>query len=213
MSLNPAQNFDRWAADYDRDVRQSDADESFPFAGYTRVLDAVVSLAEARPGMSLLDLGSGTGNLAARFAALGCDVVGADFSAEMLARARVHVPTAHFVQVDLLGGWPPELNRRFDRVASTYVFHEFDLPTKIQLLRRLVDGHLAPGGRIAIGDIGFPDAPAQDAARRRWADRWDEEFYWIAGEAIPALRAAGLEATCRQISACGCVLLVTPGAS
>ncbi|NWG16885.1 MAG: class I SAM-dependent methyltransferase [Chloroflexi bacterium] len=213
MSLNPAQNFDRWAADYDRDVRQSDADESFPFAGYARVLDSVVGLAEARPGLSLLELGSGTGSLTARFAALGCDVLGTDFSAEMLARARLHVPAARFVQVDLLGDWPPELNRRFDRVASTYTFHEFDLPAKIQLLRRLASDHLAPDGRIVIGDIGFPDAPARDAARRQWADQWDEEFYWIADEAIPALRAAGLGASYRQISVCGCVLLITPAAA
>ncbi len=73
--------FDAWADSYDQDVVSQDV---FPFAGYQRVLDTVVMLAGAQPGMSVLDLGTGTANLALRFAALGCDLWCTDFSAPML---------------------------------------------------------------------------------------------------------------------------------
>jgi hypothetical protein len=64
--------FDGWAQHYDRSVQ---ADGDFPFDGYERVLDEVARAARAQPGMAILDLGIGTGNLAARFVSLGCDVV------------------------------------------------------------------------------------------------------------------------------------------
>ena len=110
--------FDRWAATYDADVAASAAegesgDHGFPFAGYDRVLARVVALAAVAPGMAVLELGPGTGNLTAQLMARGAAVWALDFSAEMLARARVRVPAATFAQAHLLGDYPPEVRRRF----------------------------------------------------------------------------------------------------
>lgn len=208
MSLNSQQMFDEWAAYYDHSVATSARDESFPFAGYERVLDTIVQRAAAQPGMAILDIGTGTGRLAARFAALGGVVTGADFSPEMLARARDNVPAAQFVPVDILGEWPPELNRRFDRIVSSYVFHEFQLDDKLNLLQRLKRDHLAAAGRIVIGDIMFPNAAAQQAVRDRWSKEWDDEFYWLADVMLPALHDASFRATYEPLSVCGGVLVI-----
>ena len=103
--------FDSWAESYDGDtITQS----RFPFAGYDEVLDTIVKLAVPEPGMSVLDLGTGTGNLAARFAARGCELWCTDFSEAMLVKAREKLPGAHFVPHDLRQPWPDELDRRFE---------------------------------------------------------------------------------------------------
>lgn len=201
--------FDHWAASYDADVTDSAAGAGFPFDGYDRVLARVVELAAVAPGMAVLELGPGTGNLTARLAAAGAAVWALDFSAEMLARARARVPVARFAQAHLLGDFPPDFHRLFDRVVSTYTFHEFPLPDKLALLRRLFADHLRPGGAVVIGDIGFPDAAALDAMRRAAGDAWDEEYYWLADETAAALRGAGLAMTWEQLSSCGAVIVVS----
>ena len=201
--------FDSWAQRYDDSVACSG--DSFPLGGYRRVLEQVVSQAGADMGMSVLDLGVGTGNLAARFAALGCEVWGVDFSRDMLVKARAKLPGIHLVCADLLDQWPGDLMRRFDRIVSAYVLHEFDLATKMQLLERLASERLAVGGRIVIGDIAFPTGEARKAAHTRWAERWDEEeHYWAADEAITAGARAGLHLTCAQVSHCGAVFVIVP---
>ena len=134
MSSDLQAQFDRWASTYDADVAGG---VGFPFAGYDRVLARVVELADLTPGVVVLELGPGTGNLTARLAERGAAVWALDFSAEMLARARARVPAAHFAQAHLLGDYPPDFHRPFDRVVSTYTFHEFPLPDKLALLRRL----------------------------------------------------------------------------
>ncbi len=196
------QLFDRWAQTYDAAVPSADGD--FPFDGYEQILDEVVRLAGVQPSMRILDLGIGTGNLAARFLQRGCAVWGADFSAEMLAQARAKLPHVHLVQADLLGEWPAELQLPFDRVVSAYVLHEFDLAAKISLLRRVASHHLAAGGCILVADIAFPTALAREEAAQRWADSWDQdETYWAADETIAACAEAGLQATYKQVSSCG----------
>ena len=198
--------FDRWARAYDAAVR---SDEGFPFAGYERVLGEIVRLAEVKSRMHVLDLGTGTGNLAARFTTRGCRVVGIDFSSEMLAAARCKVPDARFVRVDLRSDLEPLRGLRFDRIVSAYVLHEFDLATKISLLVRFTRDHLANGGRMVIGDIAFPTAKEREEAHRRWSARWDEEeHYWAADEAIAACERAGLHARYVQISSCGGVFVI-----
>lgn len=196
------QLFDRWAETYDSVVASADGD--FPFDGYEQVLDEVVRLAGVKPSTRILDLGIGTGNLAARFVQRGCAVWGTDFSAEMLAQTRAKLPHVHLVQANLLGEWPAELQLPFDRVVTAYVLHEFDLATKVSLLRRVASHHLAAGGCILVADIAFPTALAREAAAQRWADQWDQdESYWAADETIAACEEAGLQATYKQVSSCG----------
>jgi putative AdoMet-dependent methyltransferase len=206
--------FDAWAAAYDADVAASAADGAaggvgFPFAGYDRVLARVAELADLAPGMAVLELGPGTGNLTARLAERGAAVWALDFSAEMLARARARVPAAYFAQAHLLGDYPPDFHRPFDRVVSTYTFHEFPLPDKLALLRRLFTDHLRPGGAVVIGDIGFPAAAARDALRDAAGEGWDDEYYWIMDEVEPALHKAGFVVSWAQLSSCGVVLSVS----
>jgi ubiquinone/menaquinone biosynthesis C-methylase UbiE len=128
------QLFDTWAQHYDDSLASTDGD--FPFDGYERILDEVVTLAGVRPGMRILDLGIGTGNLARRFVQQDCEIWGVDFSTEMLAKARVKLPQVHLVQANLLAGWPADIQPPFDRIVSAYVLHEFTLEAKIDVLCR-----------------------------------------------------------------------------
>jgi putative AdoMet-dependent methyltransferase len=196
------QLFDDWAKTYDAIVLSSGG--GFPFDGYEQILDEVVRLADVKPDMRILDLGIGTGNLAARFVHEGCIVWGVDFSAEMLAKARMKLPQVNLVQANLLDDWPTELQQRFDRVASAYVLHEFDLETKVDLLKRVALHHLEDGGCILVADVTFPTTMARTEASRRWAAEWDEdEYYWVADETIAACEKVGLQATYKQVSSCG----------
>jgi putative AdoMet-dependent methyltransferase len=207
MSANDLESqFDRWASSYDADVSKG---VGFPFDGYDRVLDRVVELAAITPGMEVLELGPGTGNLTAQLVAAGAAVWAVDFSAEMLALAREKAPTARFAQAGLMDDYPPDFRRPYARVVSTYTFHELPLADKLILLRRLVDEYLHPGGRIIIGDIGFPDGAARDAMRAAAGNAWDEEQYWIMDEIGPQLLAAGFFLEYEQLSSCGQVVAMT----
>lgn len=197
--------FDRWAADYDDAVLD---ETTYPFDGYSRVLSRVMELAALTPGMEVLELGPGTGNLTVRLLAAGAAVWAVDFSAEMIARARQKAPRAVFAKAGLMDEFPPDFRRPFVRVVSTYTLHELPLPDKVTLLLRLFAHHLAPDGFVVAGDIGFPDAAAHDAERARTGEPWDEEPFWIRDEATDALRDAGLHLGWEQLSGCGAVVVI-----
>jgi len=201
----PASEFDEWAESYDTDVLTYG---TFPFAGYQQVLDAVVHMADAEAGMSILDLGVGTGNLALRFSARGCRLWCTDYSASMLEKARSKLADAHLILHDLREPFPPELNRRFHRIVSAYTFHHFELEQKVALTARLAREHVVDGGSVILADISFPAAETMRAFAASIGDHWNEEPYWLADEALPALRQAGLNAEYQQISPCAGVFRV-----
>jgi putative AdoMet-dependent methyltransferase len=198
--------FDEWADEYD----PANDSDGFPFAGYESVLERVLEECDVRKGRSILDLGIGTGTLAEQLIEAGCDVCGIDLSEKMLARARERCPTAELVCADLTSEWPAVLNGKYERIVSTYAFHHFDAPFKVELISRLFERTLSPGGRIIIGDIAFEDE--EDEARHRlrsgggWGD--DDEYFWHLKETGEALGELGLSTRFERASFCAGVFTI-----
>lgn len=178
--------FDDWAKIYDDLV---EASEGFPFTGYRDVLRRVVNLAQLGPGTRVLELVTGTGNLAERFIQAGAKVWGLDFSTAMLEEARTKVSSATLLQADLLGEWP--LLPKFERVVSAYVLHEFDLAAKLNVLTRSAE-QLGTGGSLIIADIAFPNIEFAAQAHEYWRNVWDEdEHYGSRTRRLPHVKRSG----------------------
>jgi putative AdoMet-dependent methyltransferase len=201
----PASEFDSWAKNYDQSVQE---DTNFPFVGYHRVLQEIVNLSGVSSGQAVLDLGTGTGNLALLFAEKGCRLTCTDFSEAMLARAQEKLPKAeqylHDLRVPL-----PFVNRRFDAVVSAYVFHHFPLTQKVEICQRLVQEALTPGGKLVIGDISFQSYQDMEAFKMTVSD-WDDEYYWLADETLTSLQKVRLNARYTQFSPCAGVYEIVP---
>jgi putative AdoMet-dependent methyltransferase len=200
----PPSEFDSWAENYDHSTR---AESEFPFIGYERVLQTVVSRADIKKGMSILDLGAGTANLALLFDQLGCELYCTDFSPRMLEKARLKLPNAHFILHDLRHDFPVEINRRFDCIVSAYVFHHFELEKKVSLCQELIERRLNPGGKLVIADLSFLTYADKERFQLHFDD-WEDEFYWFADEAVAALSKAGIPAAYEQVSPCAGVYFI-----
>jgi SAM-dependent methyltransferase len=108
-------------------------------------------LLDLRPGMSVLDLACGHGELANRLAARGCRVTGLDSSAVFLDRARGDASAAG-VSVEYVAGDMRQLpwTGRFDRVINwSTAFEYFDDITNRAVLDGIVRV-LGPRGRLAM---------------------------------------------------------------
>jgi SAM-dependent methyltransferase len=108
-------------------------------------------LLDLRPGMSVLDLACGHGDLANRLAGRGCRVTGLDSSAVFLERARADAAAAG-VSAEYVAGDMRQLpwTGRFDRVINwSTAFGYFDDAANRAVLDGIVRA-LRPGGRLAM---------------------------------------------------------------
>jgi ubiquinone/menaquinone biosynthesis C-methylase UbiE len=137
--------FDAWSLVYDAPLVQR--------VTYRPPQEAVLRALAAAPPARVLDVGCGTGQLAARVARAfpATDVVGCDFSRGMLRRARARRRRGAFVQGD--AGRLPFGDGCFDAVVSTEAFHWFPAPdAALREFRRV----LAPGGRLLLVFVNPP---------------------------------------------------------
>lgn len=203
-----AAGFDRWQPDYDAAVRACDEAGDYPFAGYRELMEQMLNLLNARPGMRILELGCGTGHLAAALAARGHTVTAVDFSEQMLAAARKRAPGVRFFQSELPMLPEAVLREQFDLIAAAYSLHHLADAQKYAFLRKL-RGCLAPEGAIVIGDVAFLDRSMLNDCREAYQDEWDDgEYYFVEEELQQALPEYHLD--CIPISFCADVLILTP---
>jgi demethylmenaquinone methyltransferase/2-methoxy-6-polyprenyl-1,4-benzoquinol methylase len=139
-----------------------------------------VELAEVGPGSRVLDVATGTGDLAAALLAAvtpGGEVVGCDFSEQMLTRARAKVPAAAFDLADALA--LPYADEEFDAATVGFGARNFaDLERGIAEMVRVV----APGGRVVILEITTPTREPLASFYRGWFDRVVPALGRIAGD-------------------------------
>lgn len=127
-------------------------------------------------GKTVLEIGIGTGNLAARLLEKGCAVIGVDQSREMLLRAKAKLPDVELLEGNFLA--LPLEDGSVDTVATTYALHHLKEEEKRLAVAEMMRV-AQPGGRIVIGDNMFADAAARELDRERLLSAglqrvWDE---------------------------------------
>jgi demethylmenaquinone methyltransferase / 2-methoxy-6-polyprenyl-1,4-benzoquinol methylase len=126
-------------------------------------------LADVRPGDRVLDVATGTGDLAielARRVAPGGEVIGSDFSDGMLERAREKDPAIRWEHADALA--LPYGDDEFRAATVGFGARNFgDLETGIGEMARVV----APGGKVVVLEITTPTKPPLSTFFSLWFDR------------------------------------------
>ena len=110
-----------------------------------------VRRAGVRRGQRVLDCATGTGDLAIRFRDAGADVVGIDFTPEMIELARAKAPAIRFEVADVTS--LPFSNDSFDIASIGFGIRNVANPAKgIAEMARVV----RPGGRVVVLEFGQP---------------------------------------------------------
>jgi demethylmenaquinone methyltransferase/2-methoxy-6-polyprenyl-1,4-benzoquinol methylase len=160
---------------FDRIAPVYDAMNRVMTAGLDRRWRALTLDATVRAGDRTLDACCGTGDLAIGARARGADVVGVDFSPEMLERARRKEAGVDWVQADVLQ--LPFEDASFDSATVGFgVRNVADLDAGLRELRRV----LKPHGRLGILEITTPRG-----ALAPFYKVWFDRVVPLLGKALP----------------------------
>jgi ubiquinone/menaquinone biosynthesis C-methylase UbiE len=164
--------------------------------GMPTVYDSLIDQADIAEGMSVLEIGCGTGNLTTRVhrAHPAASVVGVDPDPRALTRAEKKATVGD--GIGFVRGYVQKLpfeDDAFDRVLSSMMWHHLGGETKTAAASEILRV-LRPGGSLHLVDVGG-DMTAADGLFARRLMRSDHAAGNL-GDAIPMLfRSIGFECT------------------
>lgn len=172
--------FNLWADDYDKSVRLSDEDGTYPFAGYKNILNTIYKRVLSASSKTVLDIGFGTGTLTTKLYERGCEIYGQDFSDRMIKLAQEKMPNARLFQGDFSKGLVDTLaHQKYDAIIATYSLHHLTDLQKVSFLKNLLM-QLNEGGSIYIGDVAFETRAALQKCMDEAGEEWDyDEVYFV----------------------------------
>lgn len=109
--------------------------------------ESLLGLLKPQPGERILDLGCGTGQLTAKIAGMGAEVLGMDADAFMIATARANFPALQFTVADARTF---QVDRPYSGIFSNAALHWIKPP---ELAIASMYRALSPGGRL-VAEFG-----------------------------------------------------------
>ena len=191
-------NHDNLAGTYDRHVQRTDD----PIRdGYEQVLDWVIANTDIDSSTSILELGSGTGNLTRRIGACS-RLICVDISTKMEAQGAdkvAHLPTREFLVSDVLE-YVLNSEETFDAIISTYTLHHLTEGEKSVFLKAVVE-RLSSGGSLVVGDLMTESEQDErdtidyyrSIGDQETAEDMEEEFFWYVDTAVDTLEGFGMD--------------------
>lgn len=174
--------FDLWADGYDNSVGLSDEENTYPFAGYKKVLNEIYKeiLTHTEVDVRVLDIGFGTGVLTTKLYEKECHIFRMDFSSRMIELAKEKMPNATLVQGDFSQGIAEELRHQtYDYIIATYSLHHLTDERKVTFIKSLLS-LLKENGKVIIGDIAFEDRSHLERCKEASKEEWDDdEVYFV----------------------------------
>lgn len=140
--------FDEWAHSYDASVSGEDPEYRDVFEGYETILSEVAK----RVSGTVIEFGTGTGNLTAKLIEAGNSVIGIEPNSKMRQVTADRFPAMKIIDGDLLQF--NVVNENIDAIVSSYVFHHLTDEEKGEALKTYAQ--LLPAkGKVVFADTAF----------------------------------------------------------
>ncbi|MFZ5968096.1 MAG: class I SAM-dependent methyltransferase [Bacillota bacterium] len=143
--------FDRWASSYDQVVHGLDKEYAEVFQSHENILKYICSKVSDETKCTILEIGSGTGNLTRLLNQHGFRVICVEPSNKMRKVAQMKAPNipildGHFLSIPLTS--------RVDAIVTSFAFHHLTLKEKEQAITYL-GKFLNENGKIVVADVMF----------------------------------------------------------
>ena len=148
--------FDDWADSYEASVAGEEPEYRDVFEGYDSILNAVTT----RVSGTVVEFGTGTGNLTAKLIEAGISVIGIEPNTKMRQATAERFPSIKVMDGDLLQ-FEAETEST-DAFVSTYVFHHLTDEEKKEALQKYAE-LLPTNGKVVFADTAFISRDAKQA--------------------------------------------------
>lgn len=151
--------FDNWASHYDETVFAQKGEYYEVFEGYQKLLEDTVAAIKLPAHATVLDIGSGTGNLAEAAFKAGYNVTAIEPNAKMRALSASKYPDIPVQNGTFLNLNVPD--HSIDAIISSYAFHHLTDEEKAQSIK-LMTSKLTAEGKIIIADTIYETDETKD---------------------------------------------------
>lgn len=148
--------FDDWSDSYDASISGKDPEYRDVFEGYETILSEVAK----RVSGTIIEFGTGTGNLTAKLVEAGFSVIGIEPNTKMFEVTAERFPSIKLIDGDLLE-FSVE-SERIDAIVSSYVFHHLTDGEKGIALKKYAS-LLPVNGKVVFADTVFLTEEAKQA--------------------------------------------------
>jgi len=192
--------FDEWVDSYDASVSGQDPEYRDVFEKYNEILSAVANKSFG----TVVEFGTGTGNLTAKLIEAGHSVIGIEPNDAMRSVTAKRFPDLALIDGDLLDFEAPQ---KVDTFVSSYVFHHLKDNEKEKALSTYAT-ILPVGGKIVFADTVFTSEEAKQAQilkeRKRGfnnvADDLEREYYTTIPVLTKSFEQAGFDVQFEQMN-------------